>query len=199
MKKKYSYIPKNETVSYTVFKNPIGLTGLAATKKGLIRLANKVPSEKAFGNMLVKNLGFQIENNPGNFKNLIEQFQAYFKGELKSFKFPLDLRLGTLFQQRVWKNLLTIPYGDTRSYKWMAKSIKNPDSARAVGNANGQNPLPIIVPCHRVVRENGALGGYTGGVQIKQYLLDLEKTSKWRSISPEQWCSKASIFQSPTG
>ena len=177
MKKKYSYIPKNETVSYTVFKNPIGLTGLAATKKGLIRLANKVPSEKAFGNMLVKNLGFQIENNPGNFKNLIEQFQDYFKGELKSFKFPLDLRLGTLFQQRVWKNLLTIPYGDTRSYKWMAKSIKNPDSARAVGNANGQNPLPIIVPCHRVVRENGALGGYTGGVQIKQYLLDLEKTS----------------------
>ena len=164
-------------VSYTVFKNPIGLTGLAATKKGLVRLASKVPSEKAFASMLIKNLGFQINRNPGIFNLLIEQFQAYFKGELKAFKFPLDLRLGTPFQQKVWKTLLTIPYGETRSYKWMAKSINNPDSSRAVGNANGQNPLSIIIPCHRVVRENGALGGYTGGIQIKRYLLDLEKAS----------------------
>jgi len=89
----------------------------------------------------------------------------------------LDLRLGTPFQQEVWKGLLTIPYGVTRSYKWLAKSINNPDSARAVGNANGQNPLSIIIPCHRVVRKNGELGGYTGGVQIKRYLLELEKAS----------------------
>jgi methylated-DNA-[protein]-cysteine S-methyltransferase len=89
----------------------------------------------------------------------------------------LDLRLGTPFQQKVWKGLLTIPYGITRSYKWLAQSINNPDSARAVGNANGQNPLSIIIPCHRVVRENGELGGYTGGIQIKRYLLGLEKTS----------------------
>jgi len=87
------------------------------------------------------------------------------------------LRLGTAFQQKVWKKLLTIPYGVTRSYKWLAESINNPNSARAVGNANGQNPLSIIIPCHRVVRENGALGGYTGGVRIKRYLLDLEKAS----------------------
>ena len=106
---------------------------------------------------------------------LIEQFQKYFKGELQSFKFPLDLRLGTPFQQKVWKKLLTIPYGTTRSYKWLAQSIKNPNSARAVGNANGQNPLSIIIPCHRVVRENGELGGYTGGIKIKRYLLALEK------------------------
>ena len=177
MKKKYCHNLKNETVSYTVFKNPIGLTGLAATQKGLIRLASKVPSEKAFEKLLTKNLGFQIEKNPNYFIPLVEQFQAYFKGELRSFKFPLDLRLGTAFQQKVWKKLLTIPYGVTRSYKWMAESINNPNSARAVGNANGQNPLSIIIPCHRVVRENGALGGYTGGVRIKRYLLDLEKAS----------------------
>lgn len=177
MKKKYSHSLKNETVSYTVFKSPIGLTGLAATKKGLIRLENKVPSEKAFEKILVKNLGFQIKKNPDYFNILIEQFQAYFNGDLRSFKFPLDLRLGTPFQQIVWKSLLTIPYGVTRSYKWMAQSINNPNSARAVGNANGQNPLSIIIPCHRVVRENGELGGYTGGVQIKRFLLELEKAS----------------------
>jgi O-6-methylguanine DNA methyltransferase len=175
MKKKYNHTLDNETVSYTVFKNPIGLTGLAATQKGLIRLASKVPSEKDFEKLLVNNLGFQTKKDPNHFKDLIEQFQKYFKGELKSFKFPLDLRLGTPFQQKVWKGLLTIPYGSTRSYKWLAQSIKNPDSARAVGNANGQNPLSIIIPCHRIVRENGDLGGYTGGIKTKRYLLELEK------------------------
>jgi methylated-DNA-[protein]-cysteine S-methyltransferase len=177
MKKKYSHNLKNETVAYTVFKNPIGLTGLAATKKGLIRLENKVPSENAFEKILVDELGFQINKNPNYFNVLIEQFHSYFTGQLRSFQFPLDLRLGTPFQQKVWKSLLTIPYGVTRSYKWMAQSINNPKSARAVGNANGQNPLSIIIPCHRVVRENGELGGYTGGVQIKRYLLGLEKAS----------------------
>ena len=177
MKKNYCHNLNNETVSYTVFKNPIGLTGLAATQKGLIRIANKLSSEKAFEKLLVRNLGFQIKKNPKYFKILIEQFQSYFKGELRSFKFPLDLRLGTPFQKKVWESLLTIPYGVTRSYKWLAKSINNPNSARAVGNANGQNPLSIVIPCHRVVRENGELGGYTGGIQIKRYLLGLEKTS----------------------
>lgn len=175
MKKKYNHNLDNETVFYTVFKNPIGLTGLAATEKGLIRLANKVASEKAFEKLLVNNLGFQTKKNPKHFSILIEQFQKYFKGELKSFQFSLDLRLGTTFQQKVWKGLLTIPYGSTRSYKWLAKRIKYPDAARAVGNANGQNPLSIIIPCHRVVRENGDLGGYTGGVNTKRYLLKLEK------------------------
>lgn len=165
----------DETVFYTVFKSPIGLTGLAATQKGLIRLANKVPSEKAFEILLTNNLGFQTKKDPNHFKAIVEQFQKYFNGELKTFQFPLDLRLGTPFQQKVWKCLLTIPYGSTRSYKWLAHSIENPNSARAVGNANGQNPLSIIIPCHRVVRENGELGGYTGGIQTKRYLLKLEK------------------------
>lgn len=175
MKKKYNHNLIDETVYYTVFKNPVGLTGLAATQKGLIRLAAKVPNEKAFEKLLLKDMGFQIIKSPGHFDSLVKQFKKYFKGQLKSFKFPLDLRLGTPFQQKVWKSLLTIPYGTTRSYKWLAQSIKNPNSARAVGNANGQNPLSIIIPCHRVVRENGELGGYTGGIQIKRYLLELEK------------------------
>ena len=176
MKKRYHHPLPNETVFYTVFKNPIGLTGLAATQKGLIRLANKIPSEKAFENLLVENLGVRIKKDPEHFSDLINQFEKYFKAELKTFKFPLDLRLGTSFQQKVWKSLLNIPYGTTRSYKWLAQSIESPNAARAVGNANGQNPLSIIIPCHRVVRLNGEMGGYTGGIKIKRYLLRLENS-----------------------
>lgn len=176
MNKNYNHNLENEVVSYTIFKNPIGLTGLAATKIGLVRIVNKVSSEKTFENDLVKNLGFQVKSDPRYFKDLIEQFQSYFKGDLKVFQFPLDLRLGTAFQQKVWKGLLTIPYGVTHSYKWLAKAINHPQSARAVGNANGQNPLSIVIPCHRVIRENGDLGGYTGGVDIKRYLLKLENS-----------------------
>jgi O-6-methylguanine DNA methyltransferase len=167
---------KDETVFYTVFKNPLGLTGLAATQKGLIRTANKLPNEKYFEDFLVKNLGVQVQKNSHYFSPLIDQFQSYFNAELKSFNFPLDLRLGTPFQQKVWKSLLTISYGTTRSYQWLAKSINSPNAARAVGNANGQNPLSIIIPCHRVVRLNGEMGGYTGGINIKRYLLRLENS-----------------------
>jgi methylated-DNA-[protein]-cysteine S-methyltransferase len=87
------------------------------------------------------------------------------------------LRLGTPFQQKVWKKLTTIPYGKTRSYKWIASAINNRHASRAVGNANGRNPLPIIIPCHRVIRENGELGGYTGGINIKRFLLNLEQAN----------------------
>ena len=109
------------------------------------------------------------------FKELIKQFVKYFKGDLKRFDFPLDLSLGTPFQQKVWKILTTIPYGKTRSYKWIASAIHNPKASRAVGNANGKNPLAILIPCHRVIRENGELGGYAGGISIKRFLLNLEK------------------------
>jgi O-6-methylguanine DNA methyltransferase len=169
-------IINEEKVSYTVFKSPFGLTGLAVSQKGLIRLVNKIPNEKVFKSILLKEFGFQIEKNPKHFNLLIKQFQKYFKGELKFFKFPLDLRLGTPFQQKVWEALLTIPYGTTRSYKWLAQLINHPSSARAVGNANGQNPLPIIIPCHRVVLANGKIGGYTGDIMIKRNLLELEKS-----------------------
>ena len=112
--------------------------------------------------------------DPGAFSAAVDQLDAYFAGELTDFDLELDLR-GTDFQQRVWKALLTIPYGETRSYGEIAEQIGAPGSARAVGLANGRNPIAIIVPCHRVIGASGSLTGYGGGLERKQTLLELEK------------------------
>ena len=102
------------------------------------------------------------------------QLRAYFAGELREFRLPLDLR-GTDFQLRVWRQLLTIPYGETRSYSGIARAIGAPGAARAVGAANGANPISIVVPCHRVIGGGGKLVGYGGGLALKKRLLDLER------------------------
>jgi methylated-DNA-[protein]-cysteine S-methyltransferase len=108
------------------------------------------------------------------FPEAVDQLDAYFAGERTDFDVDLDLR-GTDFQQRVWKALLTIPYGETRSYGEIAEQIGAPGAARAVGLANGHNPIAIIVPCHRVIGANGQLTGYGGGLDRKQTLLGLEQ------------------------
>lgn len=102
------------------------------------------------------------------------QLAAYFAGKLKDFELPLDLQ-GTSFQKRVWDLLLEIPYGETRSYAQIATAAGNPEATRAVGSANGRNPVAIIVPCHRVVQTGGGLGGYGGGLELKRALLALER------------------------
>lgn len=175
MIKSYSQTPLDIPLSYTVFKNPIGLSGLVTSSEGLIRFISKLSDEGSIEKHLPLLTNGVISKNPSHFKDLIKQFSLYFDGKLKKFDHPLDLRLGTPFQQKVWKKLLTIPYGKTRSYKWLAQAIKNPQASRAVGNANGKNPLSIIIPCHRVVKEDGELGGYTGGINVKRFLLSLEK------------------------
>lgn len=175
MTKTYSNTPLDIPVSYTLFSNPIGLTGLAATSHGLLRIMNNLKNESSMEKYLALLTNGKISKKPSEFKDLVKQFSLYFNRNLKNFDFPLDLSLGTSFQKKVWKQLLTIPYGKKRSYKWLASAIKKPQAFRAVGNANGKNPLSIIIPCHRVVRENGDLGGYTGGVRIKRFLLDLER------------------------
>jgi methylated-DNA-[protein]-cysteine S-methyltransferase len=103
-----------------------------------------------------------------------KQLQSYFKGNLKQFTLPLNF-LGTEFQQKVWNALLTIPYGETRSYKQIAEQIGHPKAVRAVGTANGKNPISIIAPCHRVIGSNGKLTGFAGGLETKAFLLDLEE------------------------
>lgn len=101
------------------------------------------------------------------------QLLAYFAGELRRFELPLEPE-GTAFERRVWDAVAAIPYGDTRSYAEIARAVGSPGAARAVGAANGANPLPILIPCHRVVGSNGALTGYGGGLELKRRLLDLE-------------------------
>ncbi len=113
-------------------------------------------------------------------RDTLRELQAYFQGELKSFDVPLEIA-GTAFQERVWNALRTIPYGQTRSYSQIAGQIGAPKAVRAVGAANGRNPIPIIVPCHRVIGASGSLVGFGGGLAWKRLLLDLEATYVERS------------------
>lgn len=107
-------------------------------------------------------------------RETIRQLKAYFAGELEEFDLPLAPE-GTAFQLKVWENLCDIPFGETISYGELARRIGNPNASRAVGLANGSNPIPIIIPCHRVIGSNGKLTGYGGGLPIKEKLLALER------------------------
>lgn len=113
---------------------------------------------------------------PERFREVRRQLAAYFKGDLKTFDLDLDLAPGgTDFQHRVWAALARIPYGTVVTYKSIAEAVGNPKAVRAVGGATGKNPIPIIIPCHRVIGSNGSLTGFGGGLQTKSRLLDLEK------------------------
>lgn len=114
--------------------------------------------------------------------DLEQQLGEYFKGERQDFDIPLE-PVGTEFQQRVWRELRAIPYGETMSYGELAARIGTPGAARAVGLANGRNPISIVVPCHRVVGSTGRLTGYAGGAERKQLLLDLER----RQVTSQLW------------
>ena len=114
----------------------------------------------------------------GNHPVLVEaerQLNEYFGGRRKSFALKLDFN-GTSFQQKVWQALLTIPFGETRSYREIARQVGNPAATRAVGAANGRNPISIVAPCHRVIGSTGKLTGFGGGLEAKAYLLTLERT-----------------------
>lgn len=110
-------------------------------------------------------------------RGAIEQLEAYFRGELQEFNLPLR-PTGTDFQCRVWSELQAIQYGETANYGEIASRIGSPRAARAVGAANGRNPIPIIIPCHRVIGANGSLTGFGGGLKIKRALLELERQHK---------------------
>ena len=167
-----------DTLYYTVAPGPWGLMGLAASNKGLIHIQSVVTSEKSYMDFLTRSFVNVPEKNSNRLKPATDQLLLYLKGKLRNFDVPLDFFTGTTFQKQVWKKLSSIPYGETRSYAWLARSVKRPNAYRAVGNANGKNPLSILLPCHRVIQTNGDLGGYSGGLHIKKYLLDLEKTGR---------------------
>ncbi len=162
---------------YVVFRAPVGWLGVLGSRKGL--LATTLPqssSERA-----LNQLGDDIDQaapSSAEFKDLMTRLEGYLNGHRVAFDDVLDPRGATAFQRRVWQAARLIPYGETRSYAWVAQKIGRPSAVRAVGQALANNPWPIIVPCHRVVNNDGRLGGYSGGVAMKQYLLNLEASAK---------------------
>lgn len=153
-------------VYYTRFESPVGPLLLVGDAKALRRVSfesgkRSVPPQAEW------------KQNRSAFAEVIRQLQAYFRGELKEFDLPLSME-GTDFQLRVWNELRAIPYGETISYAQLARRIGNPQAVRAVGAANGSNPIPIIVPCHRVIGSDGSLTGFGGGLSTKKRLLELE-------------------------
>jgi methylated-DNA-[protein]-cysteine S-methyltransferase len=157
---------KTSALTYTSMESPIGPLLLAGDEGGL-SLVYFVNGRRP------KSPPHAWVEDKKPFREVVRQLQAYFEGKLKEFKLPLVLE-GTEFQLRVWRNLQKIPYGETVSYGQLAKRIGSPDAARAVGLANGSNPIPIIIPCHRVIGSNGDLTGFGGGLPIKKKLLALE-------------------------
>ena len=146
---------------------------VASTERGVCAV-DFFKTEKAFLKELKKRFTGKIVKDDRKNRKTIDQLRRYLNGELRRFDCKLDLE-GTPFQKKVWSALAKIPYGQTRSYRDIAKAIGHPKAFRAVGNANGQNSIPLIIPCHRVIESNGGLGGFGHGIGVKRRLLDFEK------------------------
>lgn len=161
-------------VAYMSADSPVGTLLLAATDQGLVRVG--LPNQDADALLvdLAERVSPRVLEAPKRLDDARRELDAYFEGKLRDFDLPLDWRLSSGFRQKVLHQIDTIPYGETRSYMDMASGAGHPKAVRAVGSACGSNPIPIVVPCHRVLRTGGALGGYGGGVEMKRTLLRLE-------------------------
>lgn len=157
-------------LSYLFLDSPVGRLKLVAHETALVAVIweNENPNRVRLAE-LVENPQHPI------LLKTVQQLNEYFQGKRQKFDLPLDFE-GTEFQQKVWQALLTIPFGETRSYKQIAEQVGNVKAVRAVGAANGKNPISIIAPCHRVVGANGKLVGFAGGLENKNILLKIEKT-----------------------
>lgn len=160
-------------VYYHAFELPTGLALAAATPSGITRIDLKAGTFADFIDELDAEFGTTPVESEKPFKVLVNELNAYFSGEPVSFTSRLDIS-GSPFQMRVWSELLKVPYGNVRSYKWLAEMAGNPQAARAVGGALNKNRVPVLIPCHRVVESSGSLGGFGCGLEIKRVLLELE-------------------------
>ena len=153
--------------TYTTMQGPFGPIFLARNAEGLVRIWFESTGKRY-------RPASDWRSDAGPLRDATEQLSAYFKGELRVFDLPLAPE-GTAFQKDVWRALIDVPYGATTTYGEIAARVGRANSARAVGAANGSNPLPIVVPCHRVIGSDGSLTGYGGGMKIKEALLRLER------------------------
>lgn len=173
---------------YAVFKTHLGWAALVATEKGIVRLYLPRAGRKELIHYLLAEYPGARPDGQG-LKKAIGQVQYFLARRRQSLKLQLDCRGLPSFHKRVYAVLAKIPYGQTRTYAWVAKSCGRPRAARAVGNALARNPFPLIVPCHRVIRSDGKLGGFAAGTEVKSALLNLEKAfhkSQESGIGPVQ-------------
>ena len=163
-------------ITYTTLPSPFGRLGIARTQKGLCRLCFPEETPQLSTYLQAQFPGEIIQEDSQSLRSATEQLQAYFAGERNVFDLTLDLHMPP-FYKKVLEEVRRIPYGKTASYKEIAQRLNNPLAVRAVGSANARNPIPIIIPCHRVVNHNGGLGGYGGRLDRKLALLELEGTT----------------------
>jgi O-6-methylguanine DNA methyltransferase len=159
-----------EAFHFATYDSPFGRLLLVTSERGLVHL--ELPPQGGCGACLPSKFAGAIESDE-KLQPCLRQLSEYFAGQRRQFTFALDLR-GTEFQKRCWRALLDIPYGQTRTYAQLASAVGSPRGFSAVGMANHDNPLAIVVPCHRVIASDGSLGGYGGGLEMKRRLLELE-------------------------
>jgi methylated-DNA-[protein]-cysteine S-methyltransferase len=164
-------------VAFRTIDSPVGPLLLAATPLGLVRVAYQREGHDAVLQALASKISPRILAAPRRLDDAARQVEEYFAGRRTDFAIALDLRLSAGFRRTVLDHLAAISYGHTESYAEVAAATGHPRAVRAVGSACATNPLPVVVPCHRVVRSDGSLGGYLGGLQVKRTLLELEATS----------------------
>ena len=166
-------------LKYITVNTDMGWVGILASARGL--LGTTLPQSSAQkAHQLLGDRANQATPSPNLLADLVERLKAYFSGHRATFPDGLDLSAATPFQREVWEITRLVPYGETRSYLWVANQIKRPGAMRAVGQALSRNPLAIIVPCHRVVASSGKLGGFSGGLEMKRDLLQLESSASSR-------------------
>jgi methylated-DNA-[protein]-cysteine S-methyltransferase len=161
-------------VSYAPVDSPFGTLHAAVTRRGLVRLAFPEESVESVLARLARELSPRIVEAPASLDPVKRELDEYFAGRRRAFELALDWALISPFGRRVLRMTTAIPYGGHLSYAEVAAEAGSPRGARAAGNALGSNPIPIVIPCHRVLRAGGALGGYGGGLDRKRYLLELE-------------------------
>jgi methylated-DNA-[protein]-cysteine S-methyltransferase len=164
-------------LAYTTIDSPVGSLLLAATEAGLVRVAYAIEDHDRVLDTLANRVSARILRSPRRLDAAATELDEYFSGRRRSFDLPLDLSLSSGFRRLVQHHLPEIAYGRTESYKQVAELVGNPKAVRAVGTACATNPLPVVVPCHRVLRSDGALGGYIGGLDAKRTLLELESST----------------------
>ncbi|MCH6471772.1 methylated-DNA--[protein]-cysteine S-methyltransferase [Sinomonas terrae] len=161
-------------VAYRVVDTPVGKLLLASTERGLVRVAYEREGHEAVLASLAERLSPRILEAPARLGEAARQVEEYFSGRRHTFDLPIDLALSAGFRRTVLQHLSAIDFGRTESYAEVARAVGNPRAVRAVGTACATNPLPVVVPCHRVLRSDGSLGGYIGGLDAKTTLLRLE-------------------------